>query len=1495
MPYVSRNKQFHPKFIDGLFVWIDNSKLLNLGFNSNLQNYTFNDTSEFNNDVIGTDNIRLSNANIIFNDYDYAQTSQPLSMPTIPNSFTIFYVGKAGFSKIQNNLITLFNADSNSIKNSNTIAIVVDSYNIAYATNLQLNINLNKFSGGNFFINNLNSRNIFTGTFDKTNSQLWVNGLTNGSVSCSNIFPIENIYKYILTIQSNNGFYFNSTVQLNSFNETLIYNRILNNDERIIIEEYLTKKWNITYPGSFPTGINVIPGLIIWYNIIPSFININNNNNINQLFDSSEFLNTLTNEDSKQLYSSNYKLIIPFGDINFYDGYYSNYIFTPRILSKGITISFVTTNSFYSSPGIITSNIMTLFSPRYDNLSNLIYPTIKTDGLYNIFAGGNVYSSVNAGNSLFIAQNKFTLCNRNPIDFTPTTSNIKELCVITIQFIDYNSYGTTQLFINGYPMMINSNGPSNWIGSNNYYMYYSGIPNSNNSSRYSLNPLDLGETLIYDRILDQSELSVVHQDLFVNYSIFNLISSNGLIGWFDAADHSSSVGRVLNRWTSKGGVALTLSNPNSNSFALIRNYSNIVGKSNLTFIDLNNGSPSYFVNRFAQTSTYSNLIVFYVVLGNSNVTSNGYIVSFGHSNRSITYFAQSNFTNVFGNTSNGIYATTNFSTKPDNQPIITGVYASNSDNNLMRFDTVSQNTMTIGSIRYNGLNISNINIGAYLGSNFCKTQIGEVLIYNRPLDKYEYINIFGYLQSKWCSPTVVPFPTDYVLRYDACNISLDLTNWYSSENKGPNLSFYKYRAQASVSFAYFNRPFLSNNISTQFSNTLSNISLQKGFTIFTVTSNVISNVNTFGNIVSLLNSYEDNYDSTLGPNILLSNNGTSNIFLIGNKFDPLNLNIIYNDNQINETYSYTPLNSTSPLINCFKYNVDTSSYSITTKGAILEVNNCNRYTYTNYIHSNYNFSIGGLGSFNFEQGFNSLIGEVLVYNRALNDYETELVSAHLTEKWNTPLVYPITIQPQTISCNISFSTRALRSNTLTLSNIPVASNYYNFPMTYHINSIPSLGNPSIINNQVILSNVYGSCNYIVTLSSSNPFGSASLVLYSDTTPPGIPFFPANYNSVGTNYSIRSNLQVQTSNNTMILYSNILLTSILCNDAYGYDRNDPLSQFRIWCTLSSNTGEDAIINTVTCNISRNGLYNSNINITFSNLVEEIEYKLTLFTSNISGITSNIFSNVSPQLGCPFFSNTFSVGQPISYISSNYTNFTFNTLQGAAKARTAADYYVTMRSNTTLIRNFTTIINVSPVSESIYSNVSLSLSNLIGMVSYNNITLVASNRTGIMLPSSHFGTRASNSLGSFITPPGPPAFFSQNLSITSNGTSILYSNIIGPYLLCNSILYPESGWGTWNPTNRKSGIFGYFELFSNSVRISPELTELLNGANYVFSGHPSIGITLRGTTSALNGPNIASNISIEIRGLQRNTLYKTIIFASNISGIASNEFTSIRTPT
>jgi len=1212
-----------------------------------------------------------------------------------------------------------------------------------------------------------------------------------------------------------------------------------------------------------------------------------------------------------------------------------------------------------------------------------------------------------------------------------------------MQFIDYKSYGTTQIFMNGYPMMISSNGPSNWLGSN-FNLYYAGIPNTTNTN-LSYSPLDLGETLIYDRILKPSELSLVHQHLFSNYSISNVISSNGLIGWFDAGDYSSSVGRVLNTWNSKYG-GLTLSNPNSNSFALVRNYSNIPGKSNLTFIDLNNGTPSYFVNMLPQTTTYSNLIVFYVALGNSNLTTDNYITSFGHSNGSVTYFGQSvksvvlndvvvgrkyrketlcnqnqviqnqvEFGNIIPNNPivrllaskiidgfldfpsngtaninnddiisgflnpifyyndtgfiadinyqsdyyrpkfilinnlitelyninsiyipvvlelaklnwltyrfystfdtlnvsykdegikliilnkvlNGIYATTDFSKNPNNQPIISGAYASNTDYSLTRFDTVSQNSNNSVSLPFYGSNISNINIGGYLGTNFCKTQIGEVLIYNRPLSKYEYMNIFGYLQSKWCSPTVVSFPTDYVLRYDACNISLDFRNWISSENNGPLLNKF---GTASVSFVYFNRPFLSNTTNVQYSNFITNIDLQKGFTIFTITSNA----NITGNIIFMNNTC----NNTLKPNIFLSNAGSSNKVIIGNKYNwaspAADANIITN------THSFIPLSS-QLLLNCVKYFPNTTSYSITTKGTNLEINSNSSYVYTNRTNSNITFSIGGLGSISSGLGFNSLIGEVLVYNRALNDYETELVSANLTEKWNTPLLYPISYTNNVVSCNFNLTFSPGLNNTLTLSNFYLInnrhpfSNAYNFPMIINYTE-SQLGTPYQVNSNLVFSNIVGSCNYLIRMSTSNPFGSCNVIIFSNITPPGRVSF-SNFQS--NLVIIRNNLEINSYfDNKTLVYCNIYLTNILCNDLFGYPRNNTTD---IYVTLQSNHNSlNAIVGNVTCNLVFSDTNRSNLTITFTNLTELSNYRLTLYASNPSStqIASNRFNPAFPIIATPYFLKTFP--ETLAYnIQTNYNFVTFLQVSGAAKTSNANDYYVTLISRPTTGNIFEPITTLRPTMDPFSLIVGASgtdryptltnfrLSNLIGMTQYSNIRLFASNSTGQMVGINRSGigdftNRDSNSLGFFTTPPGPPIFPTNQTILTSNrGVNFIdFSNFRGPFLSCNSTPYPFT-WDTTGlySTNNKSNIFFFYQLQSNTTFLTNNWSNLTNNITTTLaSGHTNVTINFLNLSTPPG-----SNLYIRFGNLKPRTPYTIHILASNSAG--SNIYNNLNIP-
>lgn len=1454
MPYVSRNKPFRPTFINGIFAWYDNYNLIYGGGPSqDLSNYIFNDLTNFGNNLVGTTNIKyysnVPTGYLTFSNYDYAKNTGVLNLTTPPESFTIFYVGKTGVPTSQNRLVSLFDSTEYSISQQRAAILVVDNYNFAYATNLSNTGNIyGQFAGSYQLLNNGIITNIFTATFDGSTSELWVNGLTGSNIACPVNFLSGKQYinTYVLSIQSNFGFITNNdATRNNSFNEAIFYNRVLSPEERVVIESYLANKWNLVYPGIPLTGITGIPGLIMWYNLVDSntiLYNQNNGTNIDFILDSSGYSNSLhENATGTGLNYSN-GFIIPIVTNNnnniFIQNSYSNYLRNNPQTQSGITVSFVVTNAFYNT--IVpknTSNILSFFAPAIPNLTAYNYPCFKTDSAYNVFAGGNPYSTSNNGYPIYIGAN----------------SN-KDIIAFTVQYFDNGQVNT---FVNGYPMLTNSNGPTRWLGSN-FFTYFAGITDTAGNIIFA-SPLDIGETVVYNRILTDTELNTVHTHILSNYSINSNILSNGLVGWFDANDFSASNGRVISSWTSKSGFgsSLTLSNP-TNAPALVRNYSNSIANKILTFIDLNNGTtPSYFVNRLAARVTYSNLLVFYVALGNSNlIGSNSYNVAFGHSNGSVTYLATSNFTNIFGNTSQGIYASNVFTANANTLPQIGSAYASNSSYLETRFDSISQQSVAIQTVSFFGSNISNINIGAYLGSNYAQTQIGEVLIYNRPLCNYEYTNVLSYLQSKWCSPTTVPFPGDYILRYDACNINMGLTSW--TPIVGQTLS----NSASGVSFGYINRLMLSNTPTAVFSNIL-NMNLSKGATIFTVSGPISSSS---GDIVSLLNA-SNAPSSNLGPIVNQSISGSSNMFKI---FNSVNIDPI---DQIN---SYIP-STQQPFINCFRYDTLTQSYAIQTKGTILQSNSTNTYTYSNPPYSNVLFSIGNSTG---ARGFPGLIGEVVVYNRALNDYEIEKMSASLIQKWKTPVFYPVTFPTQSITSNQRFMASNLNCNIFVFSNVQLASNAYNIPMTFSILSAPSLGTPTTVGTnplQITFNNVYGSCNYLIYISTSNPFDPVrvtSNILFSGRTNPGAPVFPTTFSAL----RISCNIDINTTSNDVLVYSNIFIPNILCNDAYRYDIFNTL---RYSVSLRSN-GTILPTSAYNYSIQNPGPSYSNLTVTLSNLYEEVPYIVTLSASNISGSNSYTFANIS-ILPAPSFQNT---RQTVGLVSCNYNFLTFNTLQGAAKAPGPANYYITATAvptsgGSSYTPTFTSIFTLTS-SGTPYSNVNATMSNILGMAQYTT-TLVASNTSGV-IASNPFSNLTTTF---YVTPPGPPLFPAQtNLRITCNYTptsNILFSNIVGPYLQCNATLYPSGGWGAWNPVTAttKSGLSAFYTILSNTT-------------NNIATAVPAIGITsnLSGTSSAVPpGTNIASNLFLRIDGVRSNVWYFVTFGASNNAGSTSNVFAPV----
>jgi len=989
MPYVRRDKPFNPQQVDGLIAHYDNYNLITQTTGTqNISPYTFYDKSDFANNAIGnityTSNTISRTSKVIFNDYNYAYTTQTVLFEYEPRGFTLFYVGFPGFSKDGNSLISLFNKNSNSILASNAIFLRVSNNNIAFATNLSLTADpLYNYKGDSLLLTSGNSISIISATFNGTNSEIFVNGRgsSSGRQPCGNIFPVGDTSSYIIQIHSNGGFNTNGFNSLNSFNEALIYNRILGEIDRISIEKYLANKWSLNYPSILDTTFKgTIPNLILWYNLRDRIsFNLQSATSITSLNDLSGYTNNISVSGNYYLYNG-LGFITSFRTNLFSPNNYSNYLIGNKNIQSGFTVSFVIQNTFYIGTNQYQNsnigNIMSIFAPPSSSLNLVKYPTIATDSNYNIITSDNFKGRTSTGYPLFIGNN----------------TAITDTCVITAIFNDYITYGTTQLFLNGYPMLTSTNGPSKWLNSN-FNMYFCGatcntIPTSGIHSNSSFCQLDLGETIIYNRPLTQPELNAVHYYMLSNYSISSNISIDGLVGWFDANDYSSSNGQTMNRWASKSG-SVVMSNIGIGSYPLIRNFISPNNRSN-TYIDFNNGSPSFLTNSTQIKGTFDNLLIFFAALPNSNYTGvDSAYISLTDSNLQPTFIAQSNsYTNVnfinFKGVPTQIYSQSLIS--KSNMPLIVGAYSSSATGPVYtKFAVASQTSNNLSGLQLSAQNMSNLSIGGLFGSNFCYSQIGEIIIYNRSLLSNEYVNVMGYLQSKWAYPITVTYPRDILFNYDA-NVLASIQSWSNSVNSTKNNLTYT-GGSLSIITGQNNQKYFNFGGGGYFRATVDFYLPNDEYTIFTVSCNYIPSGS--GCVMALV----DNSTPRLSP-VIESFNDTANNrqgYNLKNKLE-----------KMLSTYKTNGVNY-GTNINISWATYKNGFYSIHTKGASNEdtpVYNIENFCFTNIDGIPRYLTIGayydGIAP---SCNYNGYIGQVIMYNRGLNDYEIKLVCDSLAKKW----------------------------------------------------------------------------------------------------------------------------------------------------------------------------------------------------------------------------------------------------------------------------------------------------------------------------------------------------------------------------------------------------------------------------------------------------------------------------------------------------------------
>lgn len=895
-----------------------------------------------------------------------------LSMRYRTDGITVFIVAKLGYTVNGTDIISIFgSSNSSQVSRSNVLFIRTDSDNNIYATN-----GINNAGASNFIVYNNNERKLITGVFTTSNSTLTINGTIIGPTSCGTVFSTDyNTFnlsigtpetKYTLNLLDlENG----NLNNINTLNEILVYNTVLTNTQIKSIEDFLANKWSINRTQTSFPNIRKISNLITWLDLKTRSNLELNVNDISIIRSSDGLSNTYTatiTVDFPQYNSINNTVNFLTNDTPPFLGN----LFTGTGTITGLTVSMVVRNLPLNNTSTLPNgNILSMFVPDL-NLKNCNYPAITNDMSGNIFLTSNAYYTTNPNNYSF---------NLGSIN-----GNASDYYILTATYSNWN----TQLYINGYamaPQQISSSLPTwNLVDPIQFY---------NSFRQFSLlggisypNPVipgedinqscttEIGETLIYKKVLNTSELNTVHTYMLSNNNISNAISSNGLIAWFDAADFTSNT--IVRNWNSKVG-SLRLSNISVNGgIPFARQFVNPITGCNFSLVDLNNGLPSIIADLSNNIDlSGNNLNIFGVFTTNQSQTSNTYI----------------NISNS-GTVNNGVQL-------DNSNNIFVSQYASSTyiNNTIINIVNLSQNSIDSIPRLYNiprtGTNSQGISQNLsqsnriIIGDNNTpsRNSIGEILIYNRPLSNNEYTNILAYLQSKWTAPLFsrqdpVTIP-DLALWYDPNTIGNGSTTWVSQYNGsfGPELAA---GFSANIDINTSNKYLIVDGSTKQGFYSSTSVNISNSYTMFQVVRNFgISGVLTcFNNTVT---------NNILSPGILLSN-GAFNIINVSNN-TPYNVG----DYSLWTDSTYNLSNAISII--CSSYS--NGKYNTRVKGTIQETTGIETRTYDANNGVPYILNIGALNVNPPNNRSTANIGEFIFYNRALNDLEKLSVFSYLESKW----------------------------------------------------------------------------------------------------------------------------------------------------------------------------------------------------------------------------------------------------------------------------------------------------------------------------------------------------------------------------------------------------------------------------------------------------------------------------------------------------------------
>jgi len=622
---------------------------------------------------------------------------------------------------------------------------------------------------------------------------LQVNGTQN---TIGNVLPSTNMISINSAFVSSSSFYagnnfnfrylglfggvnFRASEFAIRINEVAVFYRTLTTPERLLIENQLINKWKLpsNAPVSFINDLPVRNGLFGWYDAYDQTTVLrNSSNNVSMWLDKSGQSNHMSTVLCQ--FGSNTRSNIYYSSIGVSTNSLSA-LFFPSTFAIMTTSSLVVNQSFSTFSMISVGNFFKLPNgPTPRNVS--LYSTLggqdnATLGSVLNSAGGNI--PVNNLNERFSTFHINTMLV-NLGTTTDTGSGILTSNAITY-FNGVSNRITTGLIYSGMirPSYISLMG--------------SGLTNTPGEGDLRNNSGSLAEVLLYNRILNNTEVSNVHSYLLNKWNISTIVSNvpvvRGLNLWLDAYDPATVIfstnTNLVQQWRDKSISTLHFSNALTNGALRPPTYTtnptnNLPGllfsnSASIYATALYNCNFNYPLTKEAtiftvaqwssgNASYYSPV---FCMLSNNEVinnTSNNFIVVGPGNGNSVGLYRGSpgGFLGSIGNTLDrptlvtGVF-NSSFSTSlivdiPQNH-VALGRNGMIGSTNISSFISTLGDGLTITATDFN-VNQAVLGLRAPAGGDQTWNHSGyihEVLLYNRTLSFVERQQVESYLLSKW--------------------------------------------------------------------------------------------------------------------------------------------------------------------------------------------------------------------------------------------------------------------------------------------------------------------------------------------------------------------------------------------------------------------------------------------------------------------------------------------------------------------------------------------------------------------------------------------------------------------------------------------------------------------------------------------------------------------------------------------------------------------------